>query len=311
MNYSVNSTKEYHIEQLNSLGWELTVCNALYPENTALRKLLKDNTSYGHLLYDYLSSVFPMEKIKRVVEIGGGYGYVMKGFLDRNEALESWMVDISPYLLEKQKETLEDHHVNYRLEDFLETDPAFLKGFDLAIMNENLGDFPTLVNLGRDLFQLHPEAIDQILRRTLHFFERYELEKPTDERFSFNYGALEVLEKLCNSGIPCIFLCEHSCEATVPELLRPFVRIQSAGSPEKISLMGHDEYSIKFSYLQQVALALGYRCRRGSVADFIPIDFTEEVRFIMVSGGQYGDEGEVICHFIEDLYKYEYLILQK
>ena len=66
------------------------------------------------------------------------------------------MLDISPYLLCRQKETLGEHSVTYREEDFLETDTAFLREFDMAIMNENLGDFPTLVNLNQEIFQLSP-----------------------------------------------------------------------------------------------------------------------------------------------------------
>ncbi|MBA4389788.1 MAG: hypothetical protein C0399_02490 [Syntrophus sp. (in: bacteria)] len=252
-----------------------------------------------------------MEKIKRVVEIGGGYGYLMKGFLDSNKALEPCMLDISPYLIEKQKETLKDYHISYKVEDFLETDPGFLGGFDLAIMNENLGDFPTLINLSRKMLELPPKSHDPYLRQALYFFERYKLDWPPGEAFNLNSGALEAVEKLCASGVSYIFLGEHSCEATVPESLRPFIQIQSAGSPERISLMGHDEYSIKFSYLQQVARALDYRCIRGPFADFIPFDLTEELRFIMASHGQHKDEDEMICQFIEDLYKYEYLVLIK
>lgn len=235
----------------------------------------------------------------------------MKGFLDSNKVLEPCMLDISPYLLEKQKETLKGYRVSYKAEDFLETAPAFLHGFDLAIMNENLGDFPTLINLSRKMLEVPPKSHDPALRRALYFFERYKLDWPTEETFNLNSGALEAIEKLCAADIPCIFLSEHSCEAKVPEPLRPFIRIQSAGSPERISLMGHDEYSIKFSYLQQVARVFGYRYIRGPFADFIPFDFTEELRFIMVSQGQYRDEDEIVCHFIEDLYKYEYLLLIK
>jgi SAM-dependent methyltransferase len=311
MEYTVNSTKDYHVKQLNSLGWELTVCNALYPENTPLRKLLRNNNSFGHLLYDYLSNLLPMEKMKRILEIGGGYGYLMKGFLNSNNALETYMLDISPYLIEKQKETLKDHHISYRLEDFLQTAPAFLEGFDLAIMNENLGDFPTLINLNAEIFRLLPDVLDPNLKKVLSFFERYALDRPTEETFHFNAGALEAVEKLCASNTPWIFLSEHSCEATVPEPLRPFVRIQSAGNPERISLMGHDEYSIKFSYLQQMAHVFGYKSLRGPFADFISLDFTEELRYITASQGQHSDEDEIVCHFIEDLYKYEYLLLIK
>ena len=97
------------MESLKSLGWELTVCNALYPEGTPVRKLLSRNDSFGHLLYDYLGQFFPMEKVSKVLEIGGGYGYLMKDFLDRNGSLKTCMLDISPVLLEKQKETLKEY----------------------------------------------------------------------------------------------------------------------------------------------------------------------------------------------------------
>jgi len=311
MDYTINSTKEYHLNQLNTLGWELTICNALYPEGSSLRKCLKNNDSYGHLLYDYLNRQVPMDDIKRVIEIGGGYGYLMKDFLDRNESLEVSMVDISPFLLQKQKETLVGYNVSYREGDFLDLDPAMLAGFDLAVLNENLGDFPTLTNLSCDIFQSAPETIDSNLKRVQYVFERYSFDRPKEETFNLNIGAIDALEKLCASGIPYIYLGEHSCEAAVPEALRPLVNIESTGDPERISLMGHDEYSIKFSYLQQIAHVFNYASIRGSFADYIPFDVTEELRFIMASQGRYKDEDEVICQFIEDLYKYEYLILMK
>jgi hypothetical protein len=309
MTFKINSTKEYHMNRLNSLGWELTVCNALYPENTPIRTMLSRNDSYGHLLYDYLSQWIPMEKIKKVIEIGGGYGYLMKDFLDRNKSLEPCMLDISPFLLGKQEETLGQYDVFYREEDFLETDPAILAGFDLAVLNENLGDFPTLTNLRHEIFQSSFENTDPTLKKVLNLFEKYNFNQPKDETFNLNIGAIEALEKLCCSGISYIYLSEHSCEALVPESLRPSVRIESTGDPERISLMGHDEYTIKFSYLQRVAHAFNYRDIRGSFADFLTFDMTKNLRFILSSGGRYSDEGEMICQFVEDLYKYEYLIL--
>lgn len=245
------------------------------------------------------------------MEVGGGYGYLMKDFLDRDNSLQPCMLDISPFLLQKQKETLSQHNVSYREEDLLETDPSILTGFDLAILNENLGDFPTLTNLNQIIFQLSSDITDPIMLTTFSLFEKYDLELPEGEGFNLNIGAIQALEKLCGSGIQYIYLGEHSCEAIVPEALRPFIRIESTGNPEKISLMGHDEYSIKFSHLKQVAHALNYTSICGSFADFIHIDFTEDLRFIMASQGRFSDEGEMICQFVEDLYKYEYLILIK
>jgi len=310
MDYTLNSTKAYHVGQLNTLGWELTVCNALHPAGTPLRKILTRDDSFGHLLYDYLVRSVPMEKIARVIEVGGGYGYLMKDFLERNGALEPCMLDISPFLLDKQKKALGEHNVSYREGDFLEADPAFLEGFDLAGFNENLGEFPTLVGLSEDLLRSSSGITDPILRSALHFFTRYDLEKP-EGVFNLNIGALQAIEKLCAAGIPYIYLGEHSCEAAVHEPLRPLIRIESTGNPGRIALKGHDEYTIKFSYLESIARAFHYRSVRGPFADFIAFDTTENIKSILATRGREGDEAEMVCQFIEDLFQYEYMIMIK
>jgi len=311
MKHSLNSTKAYHTDRLNTLGWELTVCNALYPEKTPIRKILAQDNSYGYLLYEYLSRFIPMKSIKKILEIGGGYGYLMKDFLlcANNDTLEVSMLDISPYLLEKQKETLREFAVVFKNEDFLDTDSAYLSTFDLAILNENLGDFPTLININRELFECSREAYDPDLQKMFHFFKKYDLDRTLPEIFHFNLGALQALEKLCISRVPYIFLGEHSCEASAPVTPRLHIDIRSTGIPERISLKGHDEYTIKFSYLQKIAEMLGYECFRGPFADFIPLAITEELRFTLASHGCGRDDGEMICQFVEDLYKYEYFIL--
>jgi len=311
MGYTLNTTKDYHVNQINTLGWELTICNALYPEQTPLRKMLRRNDSFGHLLYDYLSRFVPMGNIRKVIEIGGGYGYLMNDFLDRNGTLQPCVTDISLFLLGKQKEALSRYSVSYREEDFLETDPSILAGFDLAILNENLGDFPSLTNLNRELLQSSHEILDTNLITLLHLIEKYKFDLPEDETFNLNIGAVLAVERLCVSGIPYIYLGEHSCEALAPEALRSIVHIESTGSPERIPLMGHDEYTIKFSYLEKVARASGYDVIRGPFADFVCFDLTDRIKSILWSRGQHSDEEEIICQFVEDLYKYEYLILTK
>ncbi len=307
----INTTKDYHINALTSLGWELTVCNALHPEDTPLRKVLVRDDSYGHLLYDYLRVLLPMERVRRVIEIGGGYGYLMKDFLGRDTSLKPVMLDISPYLLGKQKETLGGQEVVFRQGDFLETDPGDLASFDLAILNENMGDFPTLVGIDRRSIDVDSEPRDPGIMKARHFFTKYGLEAPEGDTFNMNIGALDAIEKLCESGVPYIYLGEHSCEAKVPEALRSIVQIEATGNPERISLMGHDEYTIKFSHLERLAHASGYHVVRGPFADFVRVEWTDRLRYIMRSQGRGSDEGEMICQFIEDLYKYEYLLLTK
>jgi hypothetical protein len=89
------------------------------------------------------------------------------------------------------------------------------------------------------------------------------------------------------------------------------VRINPTGNPERIALMGHDEYTIRFSHLEKVARTLGYECIRGPFADFVTFRWSEKLRYILMSQGRYGDEEEMVCQFIDDLYKYEYLLLMR
>jgi hypothetical protein len=307
----LNSTKDYHIYNLSTLGWELTMCNALWQKGTPLRGVLDRDDSFGHLLFDYLAGIFPMREVRRVLEIGGGYGYLMKDFLDRNPSLKPLMLDISPRLLEKQKEALKGEEVLFKEGDFLETAPSDIQGFDMAIMNENLGDFPTLVDIDSETLHSSPEPADPDMKKAVRFLREYGLETPEGASFNLNTGAMEAMELLCASWIPFIYVGEHSCEASVPPDLRPFLCVEPAGNPERISLMGHDEYTIRFSHLERIAQAFDYVCFRGLFADFVTFKWTERIRSIMISRGRFSDEDEMVCQFIEDLYKYEYLIAIK
>lgn len=312
MDYKINTTHRYHTEKLRTLGWELTVCNSLYPENTVLRSILVDNKPFGRLLYSYLSKYIPMDKINKIIEIGGGYGCLMKDFLDINSALRPTMIDISPFLLEKQRETLKDYKVTFIERNFFDVDEVFLKNYDLVIMNENLGDFPAVVGLKKDMLKLfNPDTTEPFIEKIRALFEKYSLPLPAEDTFNLNIGAIEAIEKLCISGIPYIYAGEHSCEASPPEHLKSLIKFVPKGNPERIPLMGHDEYTIKFSYLKKVGESFGYRVIRGVFADFIHFIFDKRIGHILATQGRHSDEAEIICQFIEDLYRYEYLIFIK
>jgi hypothetical protein len=304
-----NSTAAYYQSGEDSLGWELTVSNALYPEDSPCRKILKRYASYGDLLYDHLSLFIPMEKVQSIVEIGGGSGYVMKDFLTRNPSMTATMVDISPRFSAIQRQTLKDCPVDYVIADFMELEPSYLARKDLAILNENLGDFPTLVDVPRTIFEKPPH--EPLERLVCELFKRYSFGVPDTEAFNFNLGAVEAVQRLCASGIHYIFTGEHSCEAEVPEPHKSMISVSSFFQPERISLKGHDEYTIKFSYLEKVAGFHRYSTRRGPLADFLEIEWSDRLRHIMASPSLADGESEIIRHFIEDLYKYEYLILVK
>jgi hypothetical protein len=189
---------------------EIDICDKvgfrdICPSGSPCRKILKKNKPYGQLLYDYLEYLLPMAKISHILEIGGGY--LMRDFPECHHARKVTMLDISPFLLEKQKETLEYFkNVTYRCEDFLETKPESLPCFDMAVMNENLGDFPTVADIEtKSIFNPSGDKIELSLKRICHFIEKYHLSIPDCPFWNINIGAMEALEKLCSSEIPYIF----------------------------------------------------------------------------------------------------------
>ncbi|MCX5848333.1 MAG: class I SAM-dependent methyltransferase [Deltaproteobacteria bacterium] len=310
MKYFINSTADYHQHDLNSLGWELTVCNSLEPLNSPCRKALTSPYSFGKHLYNFLSKIIPFNDIRSVLEMGGGMGYLMRDFLTLNPKLRAKMIDISPYLLDKQKEMLQSLGVDFELADILTVSSNDLFCFDLAIMNENLGDLPTLV-----AEQIEENNSDQntnnILGKLEHFNKKYNLPLGLNEKEHINIGAMEIVEKLCLAGIKYIYLSEHSCEAVVPEEMKPYLSFPSSGIPEMISLKGHKEFTIKFSYLQKIAKMLHYKTRRGAFADFLPLNLNDKVKTALRLTTSFNDEQEIVRQFFYDIYKYEYLILIK
>jgi hypothetical protein len=308
MSYFINSTAKYHQQDLNSLGWELTVCNSLEPVNSPCRKILASPYSFGQNLYNFLNGIIPLDNIRTILEAGGGMGYLMRDFLTLNPRLRAKMIDISPYLLAKQKETLQPFKVDFELADILAVPSEALSGFDLAILNENLGDLPALVTQrGKKNNSDKNNAF--FLERLEYFNKKYNLPLGLNENEHINIGAIEIMEKLCLAGIKYIYLSEHSCEAVVPEPMKPYVSLQSSGIPEMISLKGHNEFTVKFSYLQKIAEMLHYKTRRGAFADFLPLNFNDKVRTALWLISPINDEQEIIRQFVYDLYKYEYLIL--
>lgn len=287
------------------------MCNALWPVDSPCRKVLKQPDSYGHILYDYLGRVIQTDQICSILEIGGGYGYLTKDFLDRNPSLKVTMLDISPVLIDKQRETLAEYQdVTLISGDFLSFNPGDLRGYDLAVMNENLGDFETYVGIDRMIFHTPYKELDGPMKTVRDLCRRYHLMDDASSVFNLNVGAIQSVEKLCTAGISNIFLSEHSCEATIPEPFKPFISFSSQGNPERIVLKGHDEYTIRFSHLEKVARKFRYGVRRGNFADLLAFEFTDRMRYILTSGSA-SDEHEILRQFSEDLFKYEFLILMK
>jgi len=307
MTIQINSTEDYHINEIESLGWELTVCNMLQDEESAARSILKKDQTFGKHLIDFLKKNIKIKKVKNVLEVGGGYGYIMKDIIDEYPSISATMLDISPFLIEKQKETLKGNKIKFLIQNIFKTKPDIIEKNDLVIFNENIGDFPTAINfIMSDIEDSNAPSAKEVLR----FVDHYDLEVPEDSPINLNLGALQALELCCNQDVATIFMSEHSCEAVVPEEYKGMINIPTSSYAERIPLKGHDEYTIKFSHLETVGRKKGYSMIRGSFADLIPIEFTEKIRFILNSDSQ-KDEHEIIRHFIEDLFKYEFILFTR
>jgi len=307
----LNTTDGYYAREIESLGWELTVCNMLARPESPCRGVLRVNASYGALLADFLATLVPLASCSSVLEVGGGYGVLMRDFLDRVPHLACTMLDISPFLLERQHEALRGRSASFVARDFFSVEDACLAGFDCAILNEIVGDFPTACDIDPDALSNGTDADDPATARVRRIMLRYGIAPPEGARFNFNLGASEAAERLCAAGVPYIFMSEHSCEARVPDALAGLVSVAAPGNPERIPLKGHDEYTIAFSHLVAIAVGHGYRVVRGPLADIVPVDFDGRVRFIMSSNASRSDEHEIIRQFVEDLFKYEYVVFVK
>jgi hypothetical protein len=154
-----------------------------------------------------------------------------------------------------------------------------------------------------------PDPEDLLLGEVRRIFNSYQIVLPVKERFTMNLGAIQALEKLCSARVPYIYISEHSCEACVPKQLTGLLELTPAGDPERISLHGHNEYTIRFSDLERVAASFGYSSMRGQYIDFIKPEIKDDVEFILRLGSSKIDRHEIIRQFIEDLIKYEYLVL--
>jgi hypothetical protein len=311
MTSGINSTEEYHLRELDSLGWELTVCNALYPPDSPCRKVLRHNRSFGESLYSHLCTLIDFNDIRSVLEVGGGYGFLMKDLLNCAPLLKPVMMDISPVLLEKQRVLLGESVAGYVRDDFFRQDASFFKGFDLVIMNEVVGDFPVVVDLGLPEFSFGDDAGSGAVSMATALIRNYSLEVPKGGPFNLNSGAVQAVEKLCRSGVRTFFISEHSCEARTAPAMKGLMEVAEAGFPERIPLKGHNEYTVKFSHLGAVAAALGYRTTGGQYVDFLEPVIDERLRFILTSGASTRDEYEIIRHFIYDIQKYEYMVFMK
>ncbi len=307
MSFFLNQTEQYHKNDMSDLMWEVTVCNSIEPKTSPVRLILSQNRTYGEMLAAYLFKNIPKKYCNKVMEVGGGYGYLMRDLLADSPTIQATMVDISAAMIARQRQTLSPFDISTIQSDFFDIEPGLIQDQDLVIMNEIVGDFPTACQVTNDMVSCGNHG-NKSLNRIHKYLEQGIIDLPEDEPFNLNIGAMQALERLCSCNVPFIFVSEHSCEATLNDHMANYIKLEPSGNPEEIKLIGHSEYTIYFSHLESIARSFSYKVVRGNYTDFIKVNFSNRIHRILKSNSQ-KDEHEIIRHFIEDLYTYEYLLL--
>ena len=150
---------------MNDLMWEVTVCNSIEPKTSPVRQILRQNRTYAEQPAAYLFNLIPRKCCNNVMEVGGGYGYLMRDLLANSPGIKATMVDISPAMMTRQRQTLTAFDISYIQSDFFDIDPGLIQDQDLVVMNEIVGDFPTAWQITNDMVTCgnhNNESLDKI-----------------------------------------------------------------------------------------------------------------------------------------------------
>jgi len=298
----VNSTAAFYRLQPVDLFTEHTICESLAREDSPYMIAISKPRAYGEIVGDLLYDNCPVNGKGRICEIGGGYGNLMKGLLNRyaEDICHVCMVDLSINLLKRQRGVLKQwknkiSFVNGNAHTIIPT----LSGIDFFIINEVIGDLDTWTDLDARCL---PEAIE---KRVL----RYGLTIPREGTFHINMGAICLVEDICQSGA-CAFISEHSCDPIIPEGMAYLTRDLSCdGYPREIRLKDHSEYTIRFEHLIKTAVWWGKRVITGSLIDLVGLEKTPRMRSIFVGRMGGSDTREIIYELLDHIREYRWMLI--
>ena len=247
-------------------------------QETTLSHLFRDphpalgGRTYGQALVEGIraSNKLPHGQVLRVLEIGGGLGYVARALIETLEGMgrevDYHILELSPALARAQKERTAGHAVNISMGNVLTAEwPA--ETFDIIVANEMIGDLPSAkltheeVGLNRD--DLVGEAYQDFLKTCGPGGEiaaRYTLGLgDAPDPFYLNVGAMELVAKISQRLAPggVAFLSEFGDMSRWPILS---------------SHLDHPELSIHFGHLSAVARAEGLEDEFVFVMDLIDME---------------------------------------
>ncbi len=326
----LNLTSDYYTSDHPSLLWEMTICQSLGNGDGAFAKTLTYPAAYGALVGNFLienSSLTPA--CGNIFEIGGGYGTLMANLLTVLQPQQISMVDISPTLLEKQKERLQKYPISFHCSDlFTWLSKSKQPPIDLLLLNEIIGDLPTIIDLTRKNLQNFvptPNALDkqinpaslnesEIPNEAYRLITTYNLDiNDLPETFNLNYGALLFIERLAQTNVTRTFITEHGCDTVLPYPFSLFPALQPTAdrNPRRIKLKDHDEYNIRFDHLEQIAAALDFKVTRFHLMDLLNLRFDDEINYLLSSQKPTNETQEIFLEFYEHVAEYQGILLEQ
>ncbi|MBU0615316.1 MAG: hypothetical protein KJ601_04445 [Nanoarchaeota archaeon] len=254
----VNNTKPYHIQKAASLSGEITICHRV----TILHRLGMIDKPYGQRIAEGLDirGLLPNHD---VVEVGGGLGELAQSFIpyvrERHDISYTFL-DYCPALLRAQVKANSGASAirgdAQRLSDFV-------GNTDFVIANEMIGDLMTVDGI-------ETAAKETLMGRLFRWMGRQptamtEYVAQAKDKYGLsgdviNLGAIWFIEQMRPVLRQGAFISENDCDCYGVER-----------EASRISLPGHDEYSIKFPHLIKVAESLGFKVEFGNLADFAGI----------------------------------------
>ena len=326
----LNLTSDYYTGEYPSLLWEMTICQSLGDGNGTFAKALQKPLAYGNLVGKFLlESTSLATDCEKIVEIGGGYGTLMAALLTVLQPQQVNMIDISPALLKEQQKHLKQFPISFHCQDIFNWLPSLKQQpVDLLILNEIIGDFPTITKLSKKaltrslrqsqyapLPNLSPASLNEkdLLAEAARLVETYDLDlNDLPETFNLNYGALIFIERLAKTKVARTFITEHGCDTTLPYPFSIFPAIQPLAdrNPRQIQLKDHDEYNIRFDHMEQVAKSLNFKVNRFHLMDLINIRFDDEINYLLTSQKPVSEEQEIFLEFYEHVAEYQGIILE-
>jgi SAM-dependent methyltransferase len=223
-----------------------------------------DNRSYGQAFCDWLVASGRLKSPCKVIEIGCGLGYFASAILDRLQAtypdiyegLSYSLFDLSPELQSAQKSRCSRHagktqFISGNIESFDFGDQKF----DLALSNEVIADLSVATISLDNIESGSPQSEAEIVAQDFQL-DCVPVAKGRERMAVINFGAIKMLQNLdkCLDDEGHAVLTEYGSHDQ---------------SPKAVRFANHDEYTVHFGQLEQVARQLGFDPDRGTMGEII------------------------------------------